>query len=109
MRTMVAKFNGRCKVCGASLRAGEPETRGWIARCLGYFRNCYRSLDPEDEKAGTEWHAGNLHIVRDGDHARSIDDHAGVHHVRKFYPEFVPTTADWDGACWGKRKENVLS
>jgi hypothetical protein len=30
-------------------------------------------------------------------------DHLGVHHIREFYPEFVPSTEDFEKAYWGER------
>lgn len=79
----------------------EPETAEWVAQVLGYFRDCYRSTDPEHIAAGTEWHASNLHVVRDGE-ARPNDEHAGVHLIRKYYPEYEPNAEDFARARWGK-------
>jgi hypothetical protein len=71
----------------------DERTQAWILQVLGYFKNCYKGDGPEPEC----WHAGNLKI----DNYGSDDDHAGVHLIRKYYPEFVPTQEHWNNAKYG--------
>lgn len=74
------------------------EVKDWISQVLGYFENCYRGEGPEPEC----WYAGKLRIPpKDGTAPRPLDEHAGVHHIRKFYPEFAPTPQDFIRARWG--------
>jgi hypothetical protein len=77
----------------------SAEVRDWVARVLGYFANCYRNPDRSGHE---QWHASHLLIVRRNplDH---VDDHAGVHLIRHFYPEYVPTAEDFAGAYWGTK------
>lgn len=72
----------------------SPEIGDWIAQVLGYFRRCYRG--PEG------WNAADL-TIDDRDPMTSIDTHAGVHLIRKFYPEYDPSPADFAGAYWGQK------
>lgn len=76
----------------------SPKVRAWIGQVLGYFAHCYN-----DDPANLEgWSAGRLTI----DAARSPMEHsersAGVHHIRRFYPEYTPTVDDWASAHWGR-------
>lgn len=73
----------------------SDEVQAWILQILGYFRNCYCCGDgtkPED------WHARNLVIAKSG----PVDKHAGVHLIRKYYPEFVPSDEHFENARWGE-------
>ncbi|HWC39364.1 MAG TPA: hypothetical protein VG476_12580, partial [Acidimicrobiales bacterium] len=80
----------------------SDEVRDWIAQVLGYFRNCYRGDGPEPQC----WHAANLHIVR-GDDLPPVDEHAGVHLIRKYYPEYTPTADDFKSAYWGVKPDTT--
>lgn len=76
----------------------DPKTVAWIRQVLGYFKGCWRNPSvPEPEC----WHAGkllcNLPITEQSD----IGDHAGVHLIRQWYPEFVPTEDNFLQAKWG--------
>jgi len=76
----------------------SPEIQAWIHQVLGYFKGCYcrgNGSNPED------WYAGNLTIGREG----TPDKHVGVHLIRKYYPNFMPTQENWDMAYWGKKPE----
>ena len=71
----------------------------WIFQVLGYFRGCY-NLTPDVE---TGWHAGNVTITGKIDPMEHADYHAGVHCIRRYYPQYKPTAADFAGAYWGKK------
>ncbi len=69
----------------------------WVAQVLGYFRNCYR----RGGSGETAWYVSNLSVEPEADPMENIEDHAGVHCIRKYYPEFTPTREDFDRAHWG--------
>lgn len=75
-----------------------PEVQAWIAHCLGYFRGCYRNPDAPE---GREWYADKMIIDKSRDPIAFQDDHAAVHCIRKFYPEYQLTAADLERAHWG--------
>ena len=77
----------------------SPEIQDWVHQILGYFRNCYKG--PQGDE--TAWHATNLRMNPDTTPNLNVDLHAGVHHIRKFYPGFTPTIENWANAYWGKR------
>ena len=66
---------------------------------LGYFRGCF-NFHPENE---TGWHAGNLTIDSGVDPLENADFHAGVHLIRRYYPEFQPTREHFLQAYWGSK------
>jgi len=75
----------------------------WILQVLGYFHGCYCRGDGSQEE---DWHAGNVVIPGWGGQANKplpVERHVGVHHIRKYYPEYVPTAAHFAGAYWGKK------
>ena len=78
----------------------SDEIQDWILQVLGYFSGCYRADGPEFEC----WNVSNLRIIK-GNHSPlpPVEEHAGVHLIRKFYPEFVPTTEHWNQAYWGNK------
>lgn len=82
----------------------SEEISDWVAQVLGYFRNCYRGVDAGPYGRG-EWAAESLQIEPETDPVLNADLHAGVHHIRKFYPDFVPTAADFERAYWGTKPE----
>ena len=66
----------------------SDEGRTWARSVLGYFRGCYRN----PQKAGEDqWHAAHVDVDSNRDPLANADDHAGVHWIRKWYPEFRPT------------------
>ena len=74
------------------------EIQAWVRQVLGYFRGCYRG--PQD---GPEcWHAGNLRIDSASDPMECADLHAGVHFIRQYYPDFVPTAQHFAESRWGQ-------
>lgn len=86
----------------------SPDVQAWILQVLGYFHDCYRGAGEEAEC----WNVSNLEIwgsnwyeprLQAGIYPRPITDHAGVHLIRKFYPEFIPTAANWAEAHWGTK------
>lgn len=74
----------------------HPDVQTWIRQVLGYFKDCYQGRGNDE----TAWHAGNLHIEA-RDPMLNRDLHAGVHLIRKYYPEFEPTEIHFAEAKWG--------
>lgn len=72
----------------------SAEVEDWIARVLGYFRGCY---SPDGEK----WNAQDL-IIDKRNPLQHADRHAGVHLIRRYYPNYQPTVGDFANAYWGK-------
>lgn len=73
----------------------------WIAQVLGYFRGCYSG---NDSTGAQSWNVADLRIDSKVDPVLNADLHAGVHLVRKYYPEFTPTPEHFAGAYWGTKK-----
>lgn len=80
----------------------SEDVQDWILHVLGYFKNCFRGVGKEPEC----WHVQNLVIVNKG---QSPDDHAGVHLIRKYYPDFKPEQRHLDNAYWGTKPEPVTA
>lgn len=72
----------------------------WIAIVLGYFKGCYVG---QNSKGEPSWNASDLRIDSTVDPVLNADLHAGVHLIRKYYPEFVPTVEHFAGAYWGTK------
>lgn len=79
----------------------SPEIQEWVLQVLGYFRGCYRNPAAGAE----EWHAGKLIISQSRDPLEAPGDHAGVHLIRQYYPEFTPAAEHFAGAYWGSKPE----
>ena len=80
----------------------HADVQDWIHRVLGYFKRCYRNPNlPEPEF----WHADKMLITSEPENhgLHNIDDHAGVHLIRKYYPGFVPTLDNMLSAYWGTK------
>ena len=81
----------------------SPEIVDWRLEVLGYFAGCYADLSlPEADR----WNAGNLLIPKlYPAQAEKVTDpvnqHAGVRHIRRFYPDWTPTDEDFARAKWG--------
>lgn len=83
----------------------DPAVREWILQVLGYFAGCYCRGDgskPED------WHCANLVITgtkqgKEPGRKLTVDQHAGVHLIREYYPDYTPADADFANAYWGKK------
>lgn len=73
----------------------SPGVRDWIHNVLGYFRGCYKGDGAEPEC----WHVSNLKFGGNS----PIENHAGVHLIREYYPEYVPTDGDFENAYWGTK------
>ena len=73
--------------------------KDWIYQVLGYFHDCYVG---QDEQGNASWNADKLRIAKI-DPMLNIDLHAGVHLIRKYYPEYVPIKEDFDNAYWGTK------
>ena len=78
----------------------SPEVQDWIASVLGYFKGCYVGQDAEGKPS---WNASDLRIDAGVDPVLNADLHAGVHLIRKYYPEYTPTAEDFKRAYWGKK------
>ena len=76
----------------------SPEVVAWVRMVLGYFVRCYRNPDA----GADEWNAGKLVIDANRDPMDTPAEHAGVHLIRKYYPDYQPTREDFDHAKWGK-------
>lgn len=89
---LVAKWNET----KPSLKDGEG--LAWVHKVLGYFNHCYKGVGEHC------WHADQLKVDHDDELApmQHIDDHAGVHFIRKYYPDFTPTRDHFKYARWGK-------
>jgi len=85
------------------LALDAPEVQEWILQVLGYFQGCYNLGDPNEPE---EWHVTNLAIRQESfDPLEHADHHAGVHLIRKYYPEFQPTADHFARAYWGQKPE----
>lgn len=73
----------------------NPEIQDWIQQVMGYFHTCYQS-------ASGSWNAGDLLIDPNLDPIANQDKHAGVHLIRKYYPDFQLTDTIVKSARWGK-------
>lgn len=80
------------------LPLNDPAVVRWCREVLGYFAGCYAG-DPAlgDDK----WNVAKLCIDRAVDPVLHADIHAGVHLIRKYYPEFAPSAEDFAQAKWG--------
>ena len=87
----------------------SPGVKDWIHQVLGYFRDSYRGEGAEP----LCWGAGNLRFnhkpADDEDYPvwATVDNHAGVHLIRKYYPEYQPTDEDFANAYWGTNPKGI--
>jgi hypothetical protein len=83
----------------------SPEVQEWILQVLGYFKGCYNFGNPDVPE---NWYAAKLSIrqAEDCNPMDHADQHAGVHLIRKYYPEFTPTPEHFALAYWGQKPEN---
>ena len=82
----------------------SPEIQDWIHQVLGYFKNCYSG---QDKDGNISWNAGDLRIMKDADPVLNQDIHAGVHLIRKYYPDFKATKEDFDNGYWGSKPQTA--
>jgi len=80
----------------------RPALVDWRRQVLGYFRGMYRG---QAVPPGQEWHVQWMVHNPDADPIQHADDHGGVHFIRTFYPEYMPTEEDFAGAYWGTKPE----
>ena len=80
------------------LALASSEVQDWILQVLGYFAGCYNL---SGEESG--WDAGKLTINKDANPVLNADKHAGVHLIRKYYPDFQPTPEHFFQAYWGTK------
>ena len=78
----------------------SAEIQNWIRQVLGYFKGCYRK---PGNTADNAWNVDQLDTQGVYRAMDRIDDHAGVHLIRKYYPEFVPTPEHFSEAYWGTK------
>lgn len=82
----------------------HEDVQEWICHVLGYFKGCYKG----QTKDGAEsWNASDLKIDSECDPMTRADDHAGVHLIRKYYPEYQPRIEHFEHAYWGSKSETV--
>lgn len=75
----------------------SPAIRDWVHRVLGYLQGCYQGDNGE-------WDASKLIIDQGRDPIANVDQHAGVHMIREYYPDYQPTVEDFKLAYWGTRQ-----
>ena len=63
------------------------ETKRWVREVLGYFKNGYRD---RSKPAKEQWNVSNLVFDAHRDPVANADDHAGVHFIRRYYPDYRP-------------------
>lgn len=74
-----------------------------MRQVLGYFKECYVG---QDKQGSPSWNVSDLHIDAAIDPIINADNHAGVHMIREYYPEFVPTAEHFKSAYWGSKGGN---
>lgn len=78
----------------------DPAIQEWILHVLGYFKSCYVG---QDKQGNFSWNASDLVIEKNSDPVLNANNHAGVHFIRKYYPDFMPTQEHFDKAYWGQK------
>jgi hypothetical protein len=81
------------------LPLSDPAVQSWIHQVLGYFRGCYRNPAFNDDE---QWNVSKV-IIDKRDPLANAADHCGVHLIRKYYPEYQPSKADFACAYWGTK------
>jgi hypothetical protein len=98
-RDILARWRENDRLC-----LGLPEVKDWIQQVLGYFKGCYSNPEIDGPEA---WHADKLQINAKANPMAFSYCHAGVHLIRKYYPEYEPTAEDFAEAYWGRKTEKV--
>ena len=78
----------------------DPKVQEWILQVLGYYRGCFNFTGTV-----SGWDASNLTIDSKIDPMTRYDCHAGVHCIRRYYPEYQPSREQFAGAYWGEKPE----
>ncbi len=89
-------IRGEARYLLTTWNPGPSPDPAWVLQVLGYFRGCYRNPLVEHQ-----WDADSMIIDQTLDPLSHLDDHAGVNHIRKFYPGFIPTAQQFREAKWG--------
>jgi hypothetical protein len=76
----------------------STQVQEWILQVLGYFPGCYRNPDAGER----QWHASDV-VIDKRDAIVNQDDHCGVHHIRKWYPDYKLTQEHLSSAYWGSK------
>jgi len=79
----------------------SPGVQDWIRQVLGYFQGCY-NFTPDVEM---DWNASHLTITDKVDPLTHADYHAGVHLIRRYYPDYQPTPEQFAQAYWGQKPD----
>ena len=83
----------------------SPEFQAWARQVMGYFRNCWRQPECVRKFRGIsdakQWNCDMLYMGAPLK-LHTIDDHAGVNFILKYYPGWVPAPEDFKLAKWGK-------
>lgn len=79
----------------------SPEVQEWILKVLGYFKGCWKGDGPAPEC----WNVQNLRMGKGAGPGADLTHHAGVHLIRKYYSDFLPTQEHFDKAYWGKKPD----
>lgn len=70
----------------------SPEVQSWITQVMAHLASMYRAVDvPEPEC----WHGWRMRVIRVdplSPEAPPISEHAGVHLIRRFYPQWSPAS-----------------
>lgn len=82
----------------------DSTVQDWIQQVLGYFRGCYAGQNAKGEQS---WNVSDLRIDQNVDPLLNADIHAGVHLIRKYYPEYSPKAEDFKQAYWGTKPETT--
>ena len=82
-----------------------PDVQEWVLQVLGYFHNCYNL---RDSSIAENWHVANLTIDIRINPLIHTDCHAGVHLIRSYYSEFVPTAEHFANAYWGQKPKKLF-
>lgn len=78
----------------------HPDTQDWIRQVMGYTRDMY---SPD----GKNWKVADLESDHDRNPIEHQNRHAGVHHIKKFYPNYRPKPEHFDEAYWGAKVKRV--
>ncbi len=70
----------------SKLALSDPEVQVWVSQVLVHFRSCYRNPEAAE---GKQWNADAVLIDRSRDPLAHADEHCAVHHIRRYYPDFV--------------------